>query len=220
MGTLARGPDVPFFTPKTAELWWRAQFGTPPHALAEHFDWQPMAKLAKLLRRRLGALPPTMPQQPSGPPPPALGVEALVDAVLNNYQANLRVARTLCREFGVRCVFLWQPVPYYEYDRNLHRYFPPYGETEEAFQICWERVQKIEEPPVFLGHLLREYGPGRRVFVDDFHYNPGFSRVLAQRAAAATGPSGGRGRPGINGARAIPAKVASSDTETRRPFEG
>jgi hypothetical protein len=38
---------------------------------------------------------------------------------------------------------------------------------------------------VVLGHLLREYGAGRKVFVDDVHYNEPFARFLAARMTAA-----------------------------------
>jgi hypothetical protein len=184
VGTLHRGGDAPYFTPKTRELWHRAQFGSPPHPLADHFEWLPILQLAKRLRQGTG--------EPAPSTPPRLereGVRRLVNAVLDNYQGNQRVARSLCREFQVQCFFLWQPVPYYAYDRELHRHFPPYGDVETVFERCWKRVQEIPEPPIFLGDLLVQYDPGRHPFVDDLHYSPGFSRFMARRVATITGPA-------------------------------
>lgn len=181
--TLRTGQDLPAFTDSTRQMWESAQFGGNN---ADRYRWIPMVRLANYLSKRVARREDrpvrALSQEPPKSNPP---VEKTVDYVLRTYQENVRFAKALCKEYGIRCYFFWQPTPFFHYDLSLHRYFPPEVDqrTFEIYRGCYQKIQTQKDGPIFLGNLIQEFGASRKVFVDDYHYNPAFNRFLAQRMA-------------------------------------
>jgi len=181
--TLRTGQDLPAFTDLTRQMWESAQFRGNN---VDRYHWIPMVRLASYLSRRV-ARREDEPVRPSSQETSKsnLPVEKTVGYVLRTYQENVRVAKSLCKEYGIRCYFFWQPTPFFHYDLALHRYFPPEVDqrTFEVYRGCYQKIQTQKDGPIFLGNLIKEFGASRKVFVDDYHYNPSFNRFLAQKMA-------------------------------------
>jgi hypothetical protein len=84
-------------------------------------------------------------------------------------------------------VFAWQPVPFYHYDLSLHRTPPVLPDNvREVYRRVYDALRH-EDGLLFLGDACQEFGPTRKIFVDDVHYGPPFSQFLARKIAAAIG---------------------------------
>jgi hypothetical protein len=149
------------------------------------YTWIPMIRLAKEISRKLGFGFPSA--QTQDPPNQAEGLNhsngALLDAngpayVVNRYKNNLRIIRSLCREYGIKCYFIWQPVPFYKYDRSLHRTFPYEGPIPKHWSTTYKMMKYYSSPDfLYLGELLAHVR--EKVFVDDVHYNEKFNAKIA-----------------------------------------
>lgn len=107
--------DEPIFTDtltKLADTYRRSSYFR--EALRTQFGWTPMVRLARGLSRWFqpwqGKAEQTDPPNDS---------EAAAGYVVSRYLSKLatqRIIRSLCREYGLKCPFVWQPCPFYKYD--------------------------------------------------------------------------------------------------------
>ena len=102
--------------------------------------------------------------------------------VLERYQANKKIIEGVSSTFGVQPIFVWQPVPMYQYDLRYH----PTGKfgsnawwTQYGYDRMAERNKKNELGKNFLwcGDIQKD--EKRPLYVDTVHYSSGFSKTLA-----------------------------------------
>jgi hypothetical protein len=176
--------DQPHFTGIIKDLW-NTRGNVSSQNREEAYLWIPMIRLAKEISKRLEF------GNPSGK---ALGSanqqevlnntnRALLDAnspafVVSRYKSNMRIIRSLCREYDIRCYFIWQPVPFYKYDRSLHRLFPYEGAIPKYWSTIYKTMKYYSSPDfLYLGEFLSNVQ--EKVFVDDVHYNEEFNAKIA-----------------------------------------
>jgi hypothetical protein len=175
---LALGRDEPWFSQALTNLW---EIGQGKGS----FPWDPtLSRFALygvihrsrvLLRRFTG----TRGGENEAPPALPLTDQQRVEYVVSRYRASKRMIAALCAEYGVRCLFVWQPVPFYKYDRRLHRTFPFDGPIPGHWAGVYERMSTLKDADfLYLGDMLESVT--EKVFVDDVHYN----EVLSERIAA------------------------------------
>jgi hypothetical protein len=107
-----------------------------------------------------------------------------VDYILSRYINNVRITQSICKEYGVRCLFVLQPVPFYKCNKSC---FQPqchsiFGKIPSYFSGFYARI--AEKPPLkenflYLGDML-ENSSGK-VFIDCTHYNDVFNEKIAQK---------------------------------------
>ena len=98
--------------------------------------------------------------------------------VVNRYKSNLRIIRSVCREYGIECYFVWHPVPFYKYDRSLHRTFPYEGPIPKHWSAIYKIMKYYSSPDfLYLGESLASVRA--KVFVDDVHFNEKFNEEIA-----------------------------------------
>jgi hypothetical protein len=176
--------DQPNFTGIVRDLWNSRGSVLPPDGENE-YSWIPMIRLAKVISQKLGIANPSGKTRDSDN---QTGVqnhlnEALREAngpayVVNRYKSNLRIIRSLCCEYGIKCCFVWQPMPFYKYDRSLHRIFPYKGSIPKHWSATYKTMKYYSSPDfLYLGELLA--GVREKVFVDDVHYNEKFNEKIA-----------------------------------------
>lgn len=107
---------------------------------------------------------------------------SLLDARIDRYLASRRLARDAAADYGVRALFVWQPVPTYRYDLRWHVFgefdfeqnnYPRFGYarfrermgTSLGEDFLW--LADMQEP-------LRE-----PLYVDQVHYTAAMSRRIA-----------------------------------------
>jgi hypothetical protein len=172
--------DTPAFTDLTRDLWSLSQSGRADDTAFELAQRWPVVRLALRLQPPDEGLAPVLgAARPERGDPAAVGREAA-----DVYRGNVRAAQALCAAYGVACHFFVQPSPFFGHDRSRHPGFPGASAwAQSAFAAFYEELAARPGPSVFLGGMLREYGPDRKVFVDDVHYNEPFARFLAARLA-------------------------------------
>ena len=167
--------DQPYFTGIINNLWNTRGSVSSPNGEKE-YSWIPMIRLAKVISQKLGLA------NPSGKTRDPIS-ETLMEAngpayVVNRYKSNLRIIRSLCREYGIKCYFVWQPMPFYKYDRSLHRTFPYEGPIPKHWSATYKTIKYYSSPDfLYLGEFLANVR--EKVFVDDVHYNEKFNAKIA-----------------------------------------
>ena len=111
---------------------------------------------------------------------------ALVQGAVDRYMANKRMIELIAAGFGVRILFVWQPVPTYNYDLQYHRFVQKSGGTWQHEQRCASgyplmenlRAQgKLGSDVLWLADLQQD--KHENLYVDNIHYTAAFSKEIA-----------------------------------------
>lgn len=111
----------------------------------------------------------------------------IVERVIARYLANKELIEAVAIAHRVSPVFIWQPVPTYKYDEHNHLFKgDDYGRHERSrvgYRVMKERMGAI--PPEQRFFWLADIQAELRepLYVDQVHYSPRFSRIIAERVA-------------------------------------
>ena len=109
--------------------------------------------------------------------------------VLDRYFTNVRLIKAVCHAFGVRPLFVWQPVPCYRWDGEArhgagHGGSAPLIDCVRAgYEMMNSRRADDFTGDEFLWLADMQEGRADNLYVDADHYTPGFSREIASRIA-------------------------------------
>jgi hypothetical protein len=151
----------------------------------------PMIKAANRLRARWRKPPPRTPDD--------VADRAVLEGVIDRWQANKKIIKAVGAAFGVRTVFVWQPVPTYRYD--LRYYFPTF---EGGYGGKWPREHygyplmenlraqgQLGPDVLWLADLQQD--KQENLYVDPVHYTAAFSKEIAGEICGFLGkPPNGR----------------------------
>jgi lysophospholipase L1-like esterase len=170
--------DVPYFSDAVRGLWDARNRG--PACPSFDWSWLPAVQLATAMRDRFLGPPPPPPRR-SDDPVSVPDSERSGAYVVARYQQNVRMARTLCAEYGVKCRFVWQPT-FYDFDRALHPGSPYRGAAPRFWADAYDGIRRWQAPDVlYLGDMFRTVR--EKVFVDNVHYNEKWTGEIAARIA-------------------------------------
>ena len=124
-------------------------------------------------------------------PAPDYADRAVLDSVINRWLANKRIIELLAQGFGVRTIFVWQPVATYKYDLRYHFLAAP----DEWFVGKWprgrygyEQMEDLREQGKLGSNVLwladMQQDRHENLYVDKWHYTAAFSRTSRPRSAA------------------------------------
>jgi len=171
--------DVPYFSDAVRSLWQMRNRG--PVSPRVDWSWLPAVQAATAIRDRfLG--PPPPPRRRPDDPVPVPDSERSGQYVAARYRQNVRIARTLCTEYRVKCRFVWQPT-FFDYDRTLHPGSPYRGRAVPRFWAeAYDGIRQWRADDVlYLGDMFRTVR--EKVFVDNVHYNEKWTGEIAARIA-------------------------------------
>jgi hypothetical protein len=167
--------DVPNNTPRLRSL---AQRNITILDIAT--DW-PMNRLARAIRSRLH-------KNQSGIEERSEGLDDVdsknpIDATVSRYLMNKRQIEAVAREFTVQPLFVWQPIPFYKYDKRYNPFFNDSGVNRYA-KAGYERMRRILETEKkdrnFLWCADMQERLAEPLYVDAIHYNAAMSERLAR----------------------------------------
>jgi hypothetical protein len=122
---------------------------------------------------------------------------AHVRAVLDGWLANKRMIELVAQAFGVRPIFVWQPVPAYQYDLRYHFLYKPgagQGAERELWHTGYLRMESMRADGKLDGNVLwladMQKDKRENLYVDHWHYTAPFSREIAARICASLADSG------------------------------
>ena len=100
------------------------------------------------------------------------------------YSRNRRMIEAVSAEFGVRPVFVWQPIPFYRYDLARHPFrddvahydAPGLAEGFRTMERRW-KARELGDNFVWCAHI--QQGVTEQLYVDTVHYSAAMNRILA-----------------------------------------
>lgn len=128
-----------------------------------------------------------------GPAPPAeeasmwslVGTEGRARAVVERYLLNKKLVTAVASSFDVNTLFVWQPIPVYEYDRNYYPFDSEgfehfFADPSYGYLLMREYVAdgSLGSNFLWLAEIQRDIQ--EPLYVDQAHYNARLSRLLAQ----------------------------------------
>jgi hypothetical protein len=121
----------------------------------------------------------------------ACGDEAVLLNIIQRYAANKRMIETVAAAYGIRTLFVWQPVAVYKYDQRYN----PFAGDPHPRRACVEGTYRL------MSDFLRQHPPGddflwsadiqenvaESLYVDSLHYSGKMSELFAQQIVNAMG---------------------------------
>lgn len=153
---------------------------TALRTLGEHL---PLAQL--IARGKTGGSP----RPPESELAAAFDDASLLDARIERYLANRRLISATAAAWGVRPLFVWQPVPTYRYDLRHdlsgNRYFEKNEYSTFGYPRMAERLRREPPLPDFLWAADLQQGVRQPLYVDHIHYTAAMSRLIGEEVGRA-----------------------------------
>ncbi|HKD85637.1 MAG TPA: SGNH/GDSL hydrolase family protein [Terriglobales bacterium] len=107
---------------------------------------------------------------------------ALLEGIVDRWLANKRMIEAVARDFGVRPIFVWQPVPAYKYDTRYDLFFrsyPVYTRCRYGYALMdnLRAEGKLGTDVLWLADMQQD--KQENLYVDTAHYTAAFSREIA-----------------------------------------
>jgi len=128
---------------------------------------------------------------PASPPSAVRFVKEKADTIIGRYDKNRALTNDLAKCFGTKVLFVWQPVPMYDYDVKYHFLYKDAVQDARAFrlraplvQAVYPRIEAMYRQGsmgrnfLWLGNVQR--GLRENLYVDSVHYNPALSALIAR----------------------------------------
>jgi hypothetical protein len=107
----------------------------------------------------------------------------LIDLVLKRYLTNKTLIQTISEPFGVKPVFVWQPVPTYLYDLRYHPFsdggFGQHSYSKHGYERMADLIKKNPLGHNFLWCADIQEQEKKSLYVDKVHYSAAFSKQVA-----------------------------------------
>lgn len=114
----------------------------------------------------------------------------LLARAIQRYMVNKKIIEAIASDFGVRSVFVWQPMPLYGYDLANHIFkdfdydkFTPH--LKRGYEFVSEGPQYRERGQNFIWLADMQAEIKQPLYVSAFHYGPQMSRSVADGIASA-----------------------------------
>jgi hypothetical protein len=147
-----------------------------PSLLLRAVNHLPAAQLARLIRYRSTEAPDMADNESDN--------GQILDSVAMRYLSNKKLVEAIAKEFGVETVFIWQPVPFYKYNRPPDDVFPDVTGTNRYARAGYEHLRRTveneESDRRFLWCADMQDGLTGPLYVDSVHYSAAMSDLLAK----------------------------------------
>ena len=108
-----------------------------------------------------------------------------INTIINRYLINKKIIEAICKDFNIRCYFIWQPVPTYKYNLQYHSFSDGgfgkhtlsrygYQEMEKYF-----KEGKLGKNFFWFGNMQEKIN--KPLYVDKYHYTAEFSKEIADK---------------------------------------
>jgi hypothetical protein len=119
----------------------------------------------------------------------ATGREAeALQQIVERFRQSTRISKKICEEYGSQVLFFIQPDAFYNYPLDLIKASPSGARwTPNQRQRQEFHAQLAGDPELIpLDQAFNDFGvqQGRKALVNGVHYNPAFSKFLAETVAA------------------------------------
>lgn len=109
----------------------------------------------------------------------------LIENAIKKYVANKKIIESMAMYFGVKTLFVWQPVPTYKYDLKYHKManvgFGRFTHSKYGYIRMAEYVKDVSLGKNFLWLADIQEDTEHLLYVDIDHYSDKMSKLLANR---------------------------------------
>jgi hypothetical protein len=114
----------------------------------------------------------------------------VLNGVVERWLANKRMIESVAAAYGVRAIFVWQPMPLYKYDLRYHFFLhnnKAFGGFVRAgygyrFMANLEAQGKLGSDVLWLADM--QENKHENLYVDSVHYTAAFSKEIAGKICA------------------------------------
>ena len=109
----------------------------------------------------------------------------LVREVAERWLANRKMIESIGKAYGVRVLFVWQPVPMYEYDLRYHFFlhdekaFGGFIRAKYGYALMDGMRRSFDGDVLWLAGMQQD--KHENLYVDSVHYNDAFSKEIAAK---------------------------------------
>jgi hypothetical protein len=153
--------DQPWYTPTVRQLWDNRR-GLRSQQTRTDYSWIPMVRLTKGIAKRI------FPKKSGDTNSPHAASKKernsdngkikmqeeepddVTSYIISRYLANKRIIGAVCKEYGIQCYFIWQPVPFHKYDPSLHKRFPYKDKVPEYWGEVYAQMEQYVAPDFFI----------------------------------------------------------------------
>jgi hypothetical protein len=110
--------------------------------------------------------------------------EATLRSVINRYVNNMRQVKSVAEAYGIATVFVWQPIPTYNYDLKHHIFNPDqlgcHVNSKYGYPMMRDSGAAAALGKSFVWAADMQKSLAEPLYVDAFHYTAPMSRKLAE----------------------------------------
>jgi hypothetical protein len=111
----------------------------------------------------------------------------VIDAVIKRYLANKKLIEGVAKDFGVKPLFVWQPVPTYHYDPQYHLFsaggYGRHSYSQYGYEHMAELVATTPLGDNFVWCADMQKDSKEALYIDKLHYSASFSQQIADAIA-------------------------------------
>ncbi len=113
----------------------------------------------------------------------------VIAEVISRYKANKDIIEGICEKFGIKTVFVWQPIPVYKYDQhyNIFNKFD-YSSFLPYLKLGYEAMAKEYHAGEFGNNFIwladMQENFNRPLYVDAVHYSAEMNKLIAKRISS------------------------------------
>lgn len=159
------------------------------HQLAGFVRSMPITRLTGAWVDRLTAQPIPEYRAPSAAAPDTPEPDATLRSVIDRYLGNMRQVQAIAHAERFGAVFVWQPIPTYEYDTRHHVFNPDrlgcHVNSKYGYPMMRERGAADMLGAGFVWAADIQQSVKEPLYVDAFHYTAPMAKRLAEFVAAA-----------------------------------
>ncbi len=143
----------------------------------------PMVRAVRWVRDRW-VKPPSAAATPDSP---NYADPAVLNSVADRWLANKKMIQSLAAAYGVRPIFVWQPIPVYKYDLRYHLFlhddesFGGFIRAKYGYALMDNLREQGRLGPDVLWLADMQHDKHENLYVDSVHYSAAFSQEIAGR---------------------------------------
>ena len=148
-------------------------------------NW-PMSRAARAARRwaLAGSNSESARTSENGSVPDSRSVDdSQVAMMVNRYLSNMRLSQAIANAYGIKALFVWQPIPMFKYNLDNHLFFREEINQEflskRGYEMMEERLREETFGPGFLWCADIQEKLDKPLYVDVVHYSKEMNKVLA-----------------------------------------
>jgi hypothetical protein len=190
-------PDIAIFIDGLNDFYYTANepmFTEQIRDFVEHGPKKDNDKTSRfLLSTSLGRSMASLFSKPSSTGKPAQPTEVnyndpeVIDTVIKRYLANKKLIEGVAKDFGVKPLFVWQPVPTYHYDQQYHLFsaggYGQHSYSQYGYEHMAELIAKSPLGGNFVWCADMQKDLKEALYIDKLHYSASFSKQIADAIA-------------------------------------